>query len=101
MERNPIMSNQVPQIIIKFRDRSQKNHELSNKVNSILERSFNEFQNAIKELNESEINSFLLIFLDNVWQKFAEITEISKSQTERYQEEFVHFENVIREYQEK
>jgi hypothetical protein len=93
------MSKQVPQIIIKFRDRSQKNHELSEKVNLILKNSFDEFQNAIKNLNESEIDANLLIFLDDVWQKYAEVTYISKSQTERYQEQFVHFENVIRDYQ--
>ena len=94
------MSKQLPQIIIKFRDRSQKNHELAKQVNKILKKSFIDFQNAIKDLNEPEIDPYLLIFFDDVWQKYAEVTHISKSQTERYQEEIVHFENVIRDYQE-
>jgi hypothetical protein len=94
------MSKQVPQIIIKFRDRSRKNLELSKNVNSILKNAFIDFQNAIADVNDSEFDSNLLIFFDDVFQKFAEVTYISKSQSERYQEAFIHFENVIRDYQE-
>lgn len=94
------MPKKLPQILLKFRDRSQKNHELSTKVNLILKNSFVEFQDAIKDINNPDLDPYLLIFLDDVWQKYAEVTQISKSQSERYQEEFVHFDNVIREYQE-
>ena len=101
------MSKPVPQIIIRFKDRNKKNLDLAKKVNEILKSSFSEFENAIKEVTEikdwekSDIDPNVYMFFDDVYQKFAEVIYISNMQMEAYQDKFVHFENVIRDFQEE
>ena len=101
------MSKPVPQIVIRFKDRNKKNLDLAKKVNEILKSSFSEFQIAIKEVTEhkelekSDIDWNVYSFFDEVWQKFAELIYVSNLQTNSYQDTHIHFENILRDFQEE
>lgn len=95
------MSNQPPSIIFKFREKSQKNHEYSRKFYLLIRNDFDDFQKALRDGNDPNLCPHLVNFLSDVYCKLSEITETAKAYSDRYQDEILHFDKVISDYQRK
>ena len=95
------MSNPAPSIIFKFRERSQKNHDYSRKVYLLLKNNFYDFQKAIQDGNDLNLDPHLVNFLSDVYCKFSELNETAKAYSDHYQDEIFHFDKVISDYQKK
>lgn len=94
------MSNEVPQILIKYRNKSQKNHQISNQINTILQNALSDFLSAFPEFCDPDLDPYLAICLDEAWEKLAKICDMFDVATRHRQSDFLGFEQLVKEYQE-
>lgn len=92
------MSNQAPQILIKFRNRSEKNHHISNQVNLVLQQALNDFQSALPEFCDPDLDPYLSICLEEAWSKLSQITDLIDEVAFRNQNTYYGFDKWVKTY---
>jgi len=95
------MSKEVPQILIKFRNRSKKNHEISNQINVVLQKALCDFQSALPEFCDPDIDPYLSMCLDEAWEKLSSICDTFDVAADNRKSDYLGFEQMVNAYQEK
>jgi hypothetical protein len=94
------MSNQIPPTLIKFRNRSKKNHEISSQVNQVIQKAFNDFLDAMPEILDPEIDPYLSMCLDEAWTKLTSLRDMFDTAAKSREKDFLGFEQMMNAYQE-
>lgn len=94
------MSKEVPQILIKYRNRSRKNHQISNQINTILQTAFSDFRDAFPEFCDPELDPYLSICLEEAWEKLSKVCDMFDVANRNRQSDYLGFEQLVKEYQE-
>jgi hypothetical protein len=95
------MTNQVPQTLIKFRNRSKKNHEISSQVNEVIQKAFSDFVDAFPEICDPEIDPYLSMCLDEAWTKLSSLRDMFEAAARTREKDYFGFEQMFKEYQSK
>jgi hypothetical protein len=99
-KRSPKMSKSVPQILIKFRNRSKKNHEISSQVNAVIQKAFSDFLDAMPEILDPEIDPYLSMCLDEAWTKLSSLRDMFNIAAHSREKDYLGFEQMVKTYQE-
>ena len=94
------MSNQIPPTLIKFRNRSKKNHEISSQVNEVIQKAFNDFLVAMPEIFDPDIDPYLSMCLDEAWTKLSNLSDMFKIAAHTREKDYLGFEQMVKAYQE-
>jgi len=94
------MSKSVPQILIKFRNKSLKNHQISSQINEVLQKSLSDFRSALPEFCDPDLDPYLSICLEEVWEKLSNACELFEAAEQNRRFEYLNFEKIVKEYQE-
>jgi hypothetical protein len=94
------MSNKVPQILIKFRNRSRKNHQISTQINSVLQKALCDFQSALPEFCDPDLDPYLSMCLEDAWEKLSSICDTFDVATDNRKSDYLGFEQMVNAYQE-
>jgi len=76
------MSNQIPPTLIKFRNRSKKNHEISSQVNQVIQKAYSDFFDAMPEILDPDIDPYLSMCLDSREKDFLGFEQMMKAYQE-------------------
>jgi len=95
-----IMSNEVPKIFIKFIKRSQKNHQISNQINLVLQKALCDFQSALPEFCDPDLDPYLSMCLDDAWSKLSSLCDTFDVVACNSKSDYLGFEQMVQAYQE-
>ena len=94
------MSNQIPSTLIKFRNGSKKNHEISSQVNEVIQKAFSDFLDAMPEICDPEIDPYLSMCLDEAWTKLSSLRDMFNIAAHSREKDYLGFEQIVKAYQE-
>ena len=94
------MTNQIPPTLIKFRNRSKKNHEISSQVNQVIQKAYSDFFDAMPEILDPDIDPYLSMCLDEAWTKLSSLRDMFDTAAHSREKDFLGFEQMMKAYQE-
>lgn len=94
------MTNQIPPTLIKFRNRSKKNHEISSQVNEVIQKAFSDLIDAMPEILDPDLDPYLCMCLDEAWTKLTSLRDMFDTAAQSREMDFLGFEQMMKAYQE-
>lgn len=94
------MSKELPRILIKYRNKSRKNHQISTQINSILQTAMSDFRDAFPEFCDPDLDPYLCVCLEETWEKLSKICEMFDIAASNRESDYLGFEQLVKEYQE-
>lgn len=94
------MSNEVPKQFKKFLKRSQKNYLISNQINSVLQQALIDFQSALPEFCDPDLDPYLSMVLDDTWSKLSNICDTLEAAVLNNKSDYLGFEQIAQAFQE-